>query len=350
MYILYYYNEALNISTIEVENLTQPIRCPENLFFIALRKGKTFIKEPAECIGFTDLERLFIRSFGISSFAFKNETQTNFRLQNSYLNAGCADGDDGAPKECGCGCDGHQEECNASLTFYGGLTERRDYSKIIGLTIGNYVGFCVEFRNSGGNWLSTDIVAANGNYNLDINGTGIVYGNLEIRLNKNRGECISNSVTYDYYELVPPPVWYVQNGTFACQNGQKVFIFSNTRLVYSNPDNWGIGQFVDSTPNSFAIKYESKLITLDENYIITKIETEGNAPCTRFVSEVQISAVKDEVVTLSYTIANGNLETQTWTAGGNGELVYYAFGIGKQVFEPTISVDAGQIFNIAFID
>lgn len=106
MYTLYYYNEAFNISTIEIETLTQPVRCPENLFFIALRKGKTFITEPHECIKFSPLERLYIRSFGLTSFAFKNENNTNFRNQNTYLDAStCAEGDDGEEEKCPCNCD-----------------------------------------------------------------------------------------------------------------------------------------------------------------------------------------------------------------------------------------------------
>lgn len=86
MYILYYVTENLQISFIEVETLDQEIIIPENLSFIALRKGINFINEPHQCIDFTHLERLSIAGRLDDINLFK---ESPFRLKNSKLSPLC---------------------------------------------------------------------------------------------------------------------------------------------------------------------------------------------------------------------------------------------------------------------
>lgn len=86
MYTLYYISESLQISTLEVETLDQEIIIPENLHFIALRKGINFINEPHECIDFTHLERLAIAQRLDDLNLFQNHP---FRLKNSKLSPLC---------------------------------------------------------------------------------------------------------------------------------------------------------------------------------------------------------------------------------------------------------------------
>lgn len=86
MYTLYYISESLQISTLEVETLDQEIIIPENLHFIALRKGINFINEPHSCIDFTDLERLAIAQRLDDLNLFQNHP---FRLKNSKFSPLC---------------------------------------------------------------------------------------------------------------------------------------------------------------------------------------------------------------------------------------------------------------------
>ena len=86
MYTLYYITESFQINTIEVLTLDTPVILPENLHFIALRKGIDFINHPSECISFTDLERLCIASRLDDLTILKNHP---FRLKNSSLVALC---------------------------------------------------------------------------------------------------------------------------------------------------------------------------------------------------------------------------------------------------------------------
>jgi hypothetical protein len=82
MYTLYYISESLQISTLEVEDLNTPVLIPENLTFIALRKGINFINEPHECINFTQLERLAIAGKLDDINIFKDYP---FRKKNTLL-------------------------------------------------------------------------------------------------------------------------------------------------------------------------------------------------------------------------------------------------------------------------
>lgn len=86
MYILYYISESLQVSTIEVDSLDKPLLIPENLHFIALRKGINFIDEPHKCIDFTHIERLAMSKRLDDLNIFKEHP---FRLKNSYLNPLC---------------------------------------------------------------------------------------------------------------------------------------------------------------------------------------------------------------------------------------------------------------------
>lgn len=86
MYILYYISESMQINTIEVQTLDAPVILPENLHFIALRKGIDFIDHPSECISFTHLERLCISSRLDDLSEFQNHP---FRLKNSLFIATC---------------------------------------------------------------------------------------------------------------------------------------------------------------------------------------------------------------------------------------------------------------------
>ncbi|MDQ8014472.1 MAG: hypothetical protein REI96_18635 [Flavobacterium nitrogenifigens] len=86
MYTLYYLNRNLQIGTIKAETLDAPILIPEDLVFSDLRKGINFIKEPHECISFTDVERLIIQSQFNDVELVK---QADFRRANTYLIPSC---------------------------------------------------------------------------------------------------------------------------------------------------------------------------------------------------------------------------------------------------------------------
>lgn len=86
IYTLYYLNENLQIGTLKVETLDAPILIPENLVFCDLRKGIHFIKEPHECIDFTDIERLFMQSQFNDVGLIKDG---DYRRQNTYLTPLC---------------------------------------------------------------------------------------------------------------------------------------------------------------------------------------------------------------------------------------------------------------------
>lgn len=86
MYTLYYVNENMNINTLETASLDEPLRIPERLIFVALRKGINFIKEPNKCIAFTDFERL-IMSSDYNDLNFVNES--HYRKENTYLEPLC---------------------------------------------------------------------------------------------------------------------------------------------------------------------------------------------------------------------------------------------------------------------
>lgn len=86
MYTLYYLNRNLQTGSINVRNLDEPLRIPEDLIFSNLRQGIVFIKEPHECIAFTDTERLIIASEFTDTSLLK---ESDFRKQNSYLTALC---------------------------------------------------------------------------------------------------------------------------------------------------------------------------------------------------------------------------------------------------------------------
>lgn len=86
MYTLYYLNRNLQLGTIKTQTLDAPILIPEDLIFCDLRKGINFIKEPHECIGFTDIERLIMQSEFNDMDLIKD---ADFRYQNTYLNPLC---------------------------------------------------------------------------------------------------------------------------------------------------------------------------------------------------------------------------------------------------------------------
>jgi hypothetical protein len=86
MYTLYYVNENMNINTLQTESLDEPLRIPERLIFVALRRGINFIKEPNKCIAFTDFERLLMSS-EFNDLNFVNES--HYRKENTYLEPLC---------------------------------------------------------------------------------------------------------------------------------------------------------------------------------------------------------------------------------------------------------------------
>lgn len=86
MYTLYYLNKNLQIHTIKVESLDEPLLIPEDLVFCDLRKGINFIKEPHKCIDFTDIERLMMQSEFNDINLIK---EADYRKQNTYLNPLC---------------------------------------------------------------------------------------------------------------------------------------------------------------------------------------------------------------------------------------------------------------------
>ncbi|WP_286968239.1 hypothetical protein [Flavobacterium sp. UBA4854] len=86
MYTLYYLNRNLQIGTIKADTLDAPILIPEDLVFSDLRKGINFIKEPHECIDFSDIERLFMQSEFNDINLVK---EADYRLQNTYLTPLC---------------------------------------------------------------------------------------------------------------------------------------------------------------------------------------------------------------------------------------------------------------------
>lgn len=87
MYTLYYFNRNQQLGNLKVKNFDSPVLIPEDLVFTNLRKGINFIKEPHECIAFTDLERLFITSEFFDASLVKD---AEFRRQNTYLETFCA--------------------------------------------------------------------------------------------------------------------------------------------------------------------------------------------------------------------------------------------------------------------
>ncbi|WP_374172728.1 hypothetical protein [Flavobacterium tructae] len=70
----------------------------------------------------------------------------------------------------------------------------------------------------------------------------------------------------------------------------------------------------------------------------------------RYLSEVQLTGVKGEVITLQYMKANGGTVQDTWTVGGNGEVMYYTFGVGECVKESSVGIDGGTLIQNVWID
>jgi hypothetical protein len=86
MYTLYYLNRNLQLQSMKVDDLDNPIRIPEDLVFCNLRKGINFIKEPHQCIDFTDTERLIMNSEFTDVKLLKEH---DFRRENTYLTPLC---------------------------------------------------------------------------------------------------------------------------------------------------------------------------------------------------------------------------------------------------------------------
>jgi hypothetical protein len=86
MYTLYYLNRNLQLGTLKSPTMDQDILIPEELIFCDLRKDTHFIKEPHECIAFTDIERLIIQSEFTDMELIKI---AEFRKQNTYLSPLC---------------------------------------------------------------------------------------------------------------------------------------------------------------------------------------------------------------------------------------------------------------------
>ncbi|MBF4491038.1 hypothetical protein IR010_00685 [Flavobacterium sp. MR2016-29] len=86
MYTLYYLNRNHQLGTISVSSMDEPILIPEDLVFCNFRSGVKFIKEPHECIGFNDMERLIMASEFTDIELLKHY---DYRRQNTYLQASC---------------------------------------------------------------------------------------------------------------------------------------------------------------------------------------------------------------------------------------------------------------------
>lgn len=87
--------------------------------------------------------------------------------------------------------------------------------------------------------------------------------------------------------------------------------------------------------------------------LVFKTQTEEEEPPTcpyRYLSEVQVSAVLGETVTLSYVLKDGTPQNQSWIAGGSGEEVYHTFGVGACIVENSVGIDEGNIINIIWLE
>lgn len=72
----------MQIHSMKLDSLDAPILIPEDLIFCNLRIGTKFIKEPHECIDFTDVERLIMSTEFYHSELLK---ESDFRRQNTQL-------------------------------------------------------------------------------------------------------------------------------------------------------------------------------------------------------------------------------------------------------------------------
>jgi len=86
MYTLYYLNRNMQLGVIKKVSLDAPVLIPEDLIFCDLRKGIHFIKEPHECIDFTDIERLIMQSEFNDITLIKDG---DYRKANTYLTPLC---------------------------------------------------------------------------------------------------------------------------------------------------------------------------------------------------------------------------------------------------------------------
>lgn len=338
MFTLYYLNKNLHLGTIKVATLDAPVLIPEDLVFCNFRSGVKFIKEPHECIDFTDTERLLIASEFSDMSTLKDY---DFRRANTYLNASCSlEQAQKDPRECDCGCgcdDDDDNTCSAVLSFEGGVTYLEGSSNIVPIPIGDYEGFAVEYRYGGGSWESTDVVPSNAVYNFDV--SGFDYGDIEFRLAKDR-VCFSNEMTYNY----KPYMLNVFIGGLACHNGLQTVVSAYLGNIYSlSPLEMGSVVYDNESmtnllTNCSILNGANNLIYVLNNMGVVIDVLDNGVPCTRLLGEIEVSAVYPNTVEIAYNLADGSLETQTWVANGTGEEVLHTFSVGKQVSEPSISV------------
>jgi hypothetical protein len=362
MYTLYYYNEAYNVSTIEVETLTQPVSCPENLFFIGLRKGKTFITEPHECIKFTSLERLFIRSFGLTSFAFKNEKNSNFRMQNSLLDAStCAEGEDGE-KECCCGEETDPEPPIEEFTFEDLSIDQNG--------IVNNVSLICSYSCPSGFILRVTHVASGNSFNVhDLEVSPVVsvisdlqfgYGNYVFELYDSSFNPLETNTILYRYQFDGSGLLYINDGYFGnrtCEDGlisisnklisnYYISTFDPALIVGSELRNRSTGAYY--TGSMFLWRSVSNKYLVIEDGIVTEIlDADTTCIALRTLIEVQVNGVLgDGVISLQYILADGTPVIQTWTVGGSGEVLDHTFPVAAEIQEASVGIDAGTIVSI----
>lgn len=82
MYTLYYLTKNWALNCMKVDSLDVCIPIPEDLIFVACRNGINFIKEPAEKLSFTDVERLIMSTEFYDTNFIKDE---DFRKANSQM-------------------------------------------------------------------------------------------------------------------------------------------------------------------------------------------------------------------------------------------------------------------------
>ena len=157
---------------------------------------------------------------------------------------------------------------------------------------------------------------------------------------KNRGEAMSNQILYHY----TPYMLNVFIGALACHNGLQTVVSAYLGNIYSlSPLEMGSVVYDNESmtnllTNCSILNGANNLIYVLNNMGVVIDVLDNGVPCTRLLGEIEVSAVYPNTVEVSYQLADGTYETQTWVANGTGEEVIYTFSVGKQVSEPSISV------------
>lgn len=335
MYTLYYLNRNHQIGTIKVATLDAPVLIPEDLVFCNFRSGVKFIKEPHECIDFTDTERLLMVSEFTDIELLKHY---DYRRENTFLNASCTlEQSDTDPRASCCG------DTPTPFLYNLFLGERICTAGVVaidtgvspaGVEVSSFiakdqiiVGSLISKPNDETPWEQTF------GYNDVLN----VYYVLE---NGVVTEIIASGTSCE----MPTFPFFGRVGNIACVDGFKTVSATTNSECTGSSEEFVTGMVIHNEDGSLVnnqlvlVLDQGILLTCNEIGVVTGIEDNAVEPCFRMLLEIEVSAVFPNIVEVSYLLDDGSTGTQSWTADGSGEEVIHSFAVSLPVSEPSITV------------